>query len=180
MDAVFQFLGQILSNLGLLFLALICVVGVFLSCLSISGTWLVVAGALLAFIFRGSAFPGYATLLLFIYFAVLVEVAEYVAGFWGVTRRGGSGWSGFAAVLGGLFGMMIGSALLWPLIGGLLGLLAGSFGLVYWVENVRLKESGRAAHIAMGAVLARLMIVLLKVCVTLGMTAWLFAGILAK
>ena len=178
MQAIFTFLAELVGNVGLLFLALICAVGLFLSCMSISGTWLVVFASLLAFVFRGSAFPGMGTVLFFIYIGVLVEVAEYVAGFWGVKSRGGSGWAGVLALVGGLFGMALGSLLPLSLFGGFLGLLAGSFGVVYLVERARLKENGRALYIAWGAVLSRLFVVLLKVTATLGMAAWLFAGIL--
>jgi len=178
MDAFLSSVGQFVSSLFLLFLALMCVVGLFLSCLSISGTWLVVFASLLAFVFRGSAFPGIGTVLFFIYVGVLVEVAEYVAGFWGVKQRGGSGWAGLLAVVGGVFGMLLGAQLLIPLLGSLIGLVAGSFGAVYFFERTRLKENGRALYIAWGTVLSRMFVVLLKVTATLGMTAWLFAGIL--
>lgn len=178
MDTIVNFAAQLFANLFLLFLVLICAVGLFLSCLSISGTWLVVIAAALAFVIRGSAFPGMGTVLFFLYVAVLVEVAEYVAGFWGVKSRGGSGWAGFAALAGGFLGVFIGSALPFPVFGGLLGLMVGSFGLVYLVERIRLKESGRALHIAWGTMWSRLFVTLLKVVATLGMAAWLFAGIL--
>lgn len=178
METLLTFFAQLFANLFLLFLALICAVGLFLSCLSISGTWLVVIAAALAFVVRGSAFPGMGTVLFFIYIGVLVEVAEYVASFWGVKARGGSGWAGFAALAGGFLGVFVGSALPFPVFGGLIGLMAGSFGLVYLVERIRLKENGRALHIAWGTMWSRLFVTLLKVVATLGMAAWLFAGML--
>ena len=84
--------------------------------------------------------------------------------------------SGFAAMGGGLAGLVVGSMLL-PLVGSLLGMMAGSFGLAYWVERNRLQTSAPAAHIATGAVLACIAILMLKVAVALVLVAVLFAGI---
>ena len=52
-------------------------------------------------------------------------------------------------------------------------LIVVSFVLVYAVERHRLKEASKAAHIAMGAVVSRVAVILLKVGATLGMSAWL-------
>jgi uncharacterized protein YqgC (DUF456 family) len=123
-------------------------------------------------------FPGPATLLVFAGLSILVEAGEFLAGSWGVTRRGGSTGAGWAALIGGLLGLSLGTFIPIPLAGNLLGMGLGSFGFVYAVERVRLRRSGPAAHIAMGAVVARLAILLVKVLATLGMTAWLGIGLL--
>jgi uncharacterized protein len=180
MSAFFEFLRELALQFGFLWVWLICVVGVALSCLSISGTWLVAVAAVLAAVLSGADFPGLGTVLLFVYVAILVEVAEVVAGAWGVKKRGGSGRAGFMAVVGGLVGLVLGSAIPVPVIGSLLGMMAGSFALVYAVEVHRLKQGSAAAHIAMGAVLARVLVVLMKVLATLGMTAWLAIGLVVK
>ena len=70
---------------------LICLCGVLLSCLSLSGTWLVVLAALVVKGLRPGEFPGWWTITGFIAVSILVEMAEWGAGAWGVTRRGGSG-----------------------------------------------------------------------------------------
>ena len=49
----------------------------------------------------------------------------------------------------------------------------GSFALAYAVEHARLKHSGDAAHIARGVVWAKLFVIFLKVCATLGMSGFL-------
>ena len=95
-------------------------------------------------------------------------------------KRGGSGLAGLAALAGGLLGALVGSVIPIPLVGTLLGMLAGSFGAVYAVERRRLSAHDPAAHIAWGAVLSRMLIVLLKVVVTLGLSIWLFIGIAVK
>jgi len=180
MAEVLEFLRGLFQGFGYLVAAALCLVGLFLSCLSISGTWLVVGATIIASFVSGAEFPGLGTVLLFIYFAVLVEVAENVAGYWGVRKRGGSGLAGLAALAGGLLGALVGSVIPIPLVGTLLGMLAGSFGAVYAVERHRLSAHDSAAHIAWGAVLSRMLIVLLKVVVTLGLSIWLFIGIAVK
>jgi uncharacterized protein YqgC (DUF456 family) len=109
-----------------------------------------------------------------------VEVVEYVAGVWGVKKRGGSNWTGVAALVGGIVGLVLGTAIPIPLFGSLLGMTAGSFGLVYGFERYRLKQARLAVHIALGTVLARVFVVLVKVGITLGMMAWLAIGLAAK
>lgn len=179
MDQLQSVLSATGLGLGYALVALLCLAGLALSCLSLSGTWLVLLGAAVAMPLSGAPFPGWWTLLAFAGVAGAVEVLEAVAGAWGVQRRGGSGWAGLAAMVGGLAGLFLGTFIPIPLIGSLLGMLAGSFLLAYAVERRRLNHGPRAAHIARGAVLARLLMIFLKVAVTLGLTAWLWIGILA-
>ena len=179
-SSLLSFLHEVFTNLGFVLVWMMCLVGLLLSCLSISGTWLVVGATFLAMLLRGSGFPGFGSLLLMIYIAICVEVIEYVAGVWGVKKRGGSNWSGVAALVGGVVGLVLGTAIPIPVLGSLLGMTAGSFGLVYGVERYRLKRAGPAVHIALGTVMARFFVVLLKVTATLGMMAWLAIGLAAK
>ena len=180
MSSLLAFLHHILTNLGFVLVWVMCLVGLLLSCLSISGTWLVVGATLLSMLLVGSGFPGFGTILLMIWVAICVEVVEYVAGVWGVKNRGGSNWAGLAALVGGVAGLILGTAIPVPVLGSLLGMTAGSFGCVYGVERYRLKRASPAVHIALGAVVARFFVVLLKVGVTLGMMAWLAIGLAAK
>ena len=166
----------LLVGLSMALVVLLCVAGVVLSCLGISGTWLVVAGAIIAAVIRKGVFPGLWTIIIFIVLAGLIEVVEAVAGAWGVKKRGGSTLAGFVAVAGGLIGLVLGTFIPVPVLGSLLGMLAGSFGLVFAVEQYRLKKAGQAASIAWGTVLARVFVILLKVTVTLGMSSSLLVG----
>jgi uncharacterized protein YqgC (DUF456 family) len=180
MSAFIDLLQNTALTLGFMGVWLLCLLGVILSCLSVSGTWLVTAAAVVAAILTGSGFPGLGTILLFVYLSVLVEVGEMVAGYWGVARRGGSSWAGFAALVGGLAGLAAGSIIPIPVVGSLIGMMGGSFALVYAVERMRARRVPAAAHIAMGAVVARFAVILLKVVVTLGMIAWLVIGLTGK
>ncbi len=167
------------AGVGLVYLIIVvlCLVALLLSCLSISGTWLVVLATIIAAIVRGFSFPGWWTITIFVLLSAAVEFAEAMAGAWGVAKRGGSRFAGFMAIIGGLLGMVVGSFIPIPIIGSLLGMMVGSFLLVFLVERQRL-EAAHAVDIAWGAVIARVLIVVLKVMVTFGMIIVLLGGLI--
>ena len=177
MEALVNMIGAVGTGIGLLAIVLLCMVAVVLSAVSISGTWVVLGAAGLALMMRGdSAFPGWITICLFLVLSVAVEVAEAVAASWGVSRRGGSKLAGVAALVGGIVGLFAGGIIPIPILGPLLGMMALSFGATFLVEHRRLKHIERAAHIATGAVTARVLVIVLKVAVTLGMGVFLLIG----
>lgn len=165
------------NALGWAAVALLCVAGLFLSALGISGMWLVAGASALALWLSSSGFPTWTGVAVLAGVALLVDLLEWGASHWGVRRRGGSRLAGFAATCGGLIGALCGFFIPVPIIGNLLGMLAGSFGLAYLVERHRLRRAAPAVYIATGAVLATLAVVFLKVSVTLGMTLWLWIGL---
>jgi uncharacterized protein YqgC (DUF456 family) len=155
---------------------LACLAGFFLSCLSLSGTWLVFAATAILSVIFWPDYPGLVLPLVFLMLCIAVEVLEAVASAWGVQKRGGSKAAGWAALGGGLFGMVAGGMLI-PIIGNLLGMLVFSFTAAFLVERSNMKKTEHAAHIAFGAVLARIGVIFLKVGVTVAMTAALFIGL---
>jgi uncharacterized protein YqgC (DUF456 family) len=177
MDGLLEILSRLVSLAGMIYLALLCGVGVLLSMLTLSGTWLVVVAAVSAFLARGG-FPGIGTVLAFVYLAILVEVAEYVLGYWGVRKQGGSNRAALVALAGSMLGLAFGGLLAFPVWGALLGIPIGGFAAVYAYERYRDQSAGQAARVAWGVVLSRFGVLLLKLTVTMGMTLWLFAGIL--
>ena len=176
MESIVQFLQAFGYGLGVFVIVVLCLAGLVLSCLSISGTWAVVAATILAALLRPDGFPGWWTVTAFIAVAAIVEVIEALAGIWGVRKRGGSKLAGLAAFVGGFLGIFLGSLIPVPIMGQLLGMLAGSFGLTFAVEAYRLKKAEHAAHIALGTVLAHTAVLLLKVVVTFGMIVVLAGG----
>lgn len=174
---IYQWLMQAGEVLLWILIILSCVVALVLSCLSLSGTWMVALASIGAMLLRSGDFPGWTTVIIFLLISVAVELLEWFAGAWGVTRRGGSGWAGFAAIIGGIVGLIAGTFIPLPVVGSLVGMLIGSFALAFVVEQHRLNHTGQAAHIARGAVIARILVILLKVVTTLGMIAFLAAGI---
>ena len=151
----------------------LCLTGIFLSLFSLSGTWLVVGAAILAFFLPGEHAPGIRTVLSFLVLALIMEVLEGVAGVWGVHKRGGSSLGSLMALIGGVLGFFLGFMIPVPLIGNFVGMLLLSFLLVFWVERQRLGHDRQAVHIALGAVLARVYMVLVKTGAALGMSFWL-------
>jgi len=154
----------------------ICLAGFVLSCLSLSGTWLVLVATGFLSLVLWPDFPGIATPVIFLLLCIGVEVLEAFAGAWGVQKRGGSKAAGWAALGGGFLGMVLGGMVI-PVLGNLLGMLLLSFSAAFLVERSNLKKTEHAAHIAWGAVLARVGVIFLKVGATVIMTAALFIGL---
>ena len=158
--------------------ALLCLGGLILAVFSISGTWLVLGAAIGAALLTGPGeFPAWPALLAFGAVCAAVDVVEWFAAAWGVRRRGGSAAAGWMALLGSLGGAILGG-MVFPVLGSLVGMMLGSFALVYWTEWRRLRRADRAAHVARGAVLAGISVLLLKVVATAGLALWLAAGLL--
>jgi len=155
--------------------ALLCGIGLILSSLAFSGTWMVLLAALITKLAIGV--PTLGTLIVFALLCIATEALEALAGFWGVQKRGGSKRAGWAALLGGLLGAMVGSAI-FPILGTVIGMLIGSFALAYAAEALLTKKHAEAAHIARGVVWARLSVMLLKTVLTAAMTLWLLVGLL--
>jgi len=182
MSGVWNAIQSGLSHTGLFlawaFCICLCLGGLLLSALSISGTWLVLAATVISALLTGAGqFPGWITLTGFLLICISVELFEWSAASWGVRRRGGSTAAGWMALLGSIGGMILGN-MLFPIIGGLLGMMIGSFTLVYWVEKRRLQHVEHASHIATGAVLASMSVLLVKVLATMTLIVWLLAGLL--
>lgn len=177
MDLLLTGLHHIALWLGWGGVALLAILGLLLSCVGLSGGYIIALAAAVAVPLSGPEFPGWGVPVGFALAAGAVDAVEWMAGHWGVRRRGGSRLAGFAAMAGGLAGLLLGSMIL-PVIGTFLGMLAGSFGLAYMVERHRLQASAPAAHIATGAVLACVAMLILKVALALVLVAVLAGGIL--
>ena len=157
---------------------LLCLAGLLLAAVSISGTWLVLAAAALAASLTGPGrFPGGPVLAGMAAACAAVDLIEWFAAAWGVRRRGGSRAAGWLALLGSIAGAILGGFVV-PVLGSLVGMMVGSFVLVYWAEQRRLRHAARAAHIATGAVLAAMSVLILKVLATSALVLWLAAGLL--
>lgn len=142
---------------------LLCIVGVIISCVSLSGTWLILLAAILSWWVLGV--PSALFLLVLAGVSVLVEILEALSAQWGIRRRGGSNAAGWAALGGGLLGLLLGTWIPVPIVGSLIGMLAGSFLCAYWVEMKRM-ENAEAAHVARGAVVARIFVIFIKLSIT--------------
>lgn len=158
-------------------IGLLCLGGLTLALFSLSGTWLVVAAAVIAALWRTDPFPGAWTLAGFVLIAAAVEVIEMVATWKGVTRRGGSGWTGLASFAGAILGGILFSPLPPPLLAPLAGAVAGAFAAAYGFEWLRWRRRDSALRVAWGTVIARLIVMTVKLTATLAMILWLVLGI---
>jgi uncharacterized protein YqgC (DUF456 family) len=180
MERFLDILQHVGIGFGYVGVVLLCVAGVILSCISISGTWLVTLAALLTGFLAGPDFPIWWVTIIFALVSGAVEGVEALAGMWGVKKRGGSGMAGFAALVGGLGGLFLGGLIPIPVVGPLLGMLAGGFLLAYLVERAREKKASHAAHIAWGSVIGRVVVIFVKVMVTMGMIVALIITLVAS
>lgn len=159
---------QIAWGLAWGLLALLAGAGVLLSMISFSGTWLVwIAGLIAAFLPGGEAI-GWPLLVGSGLICGIVELAEAGAVHWGVMSRGGTAGSAWVGLAGSLLGMMLGGLLIpIPIIGGLAGMMLGSFGAVMGWEYRRHGHGPTAARVATGALIARACVIALKSGVSL-------------
>lgn len=148
--------------------------GVLVSLMSFTGAWLISLAAVLLIVLRPDGEPGWWVAGSFLAVSTGLEIFDFFAGNWGVSRRGGSAAAGWAALGGGLVGMVLGAWIPVPVLGSLIGLLAGSFVCAYAVERRRLDHVGQAAHIARGVVWARLLVMMTKTVAALGMAGYLW------
>ena len=171
---------ELLDTFGIYSLVgLLCLAGFMLSCISFSGTWLVWLATGLASWHRWPAFPHIKTLIFFLLLCIFVEVAENFSTIWGVERAKGSKAAGWGAMGGGFLGMFLGGALLpIPVIGNLLGIMLGSFLGAFGVEYKKIKQTNHALKVAKGAMLARILVLVFKVEITLFMILVLALGLI--
>lgn len=156
---------------------LLCLCGVVLSFLTLSGTWLVLLAALVGLLHSGPE-PTWFTVLSFLGVSVVVEVFEAGSAAIVVAGHGGSRLGGIAGMAGGILGMVLGSIFVpIPLVGGVLGMFLCGFGCVFGVERLTGKANGAAYRAALGAVKGRIYALLTKVLATLAMSFWLLKGL---
>jgi uncharacterized protein len=151
-----------------------CLTGIALSMVTVSGTWLVLLAGLLFKVSNVSLNPSWTVLIVLAVMAILVEVFEALAGYFGVVKKGGSKFAGVVAGFTSFIGGIIGTIFI-PIyiLGSLIGLFIGGFLGAYVVEYY-IKHNIKATNIAMGTVFARVFMMVLKVIVTILMIFILF------
>ncbi len=172
------FVTTLLAIGAIVIVLLLCLAGTVMSCIALSGTWVIALAAALVALLPGEGMPGWELVGVFLLISAVVEGIEFLAGYWGVRRREGSRLASLVALVGGLVGMLVGTLIPVPFFGPVIGMIVISFVLVYAVEHHRLKEASKAAHIATGAVVSRVAVILLKMGATLGMSVWLLVHLL--
>lgn len=140
------------------FLAILCIALMILSLmlifLSLPGTWVILALVGLWGFFSGSPELTFPFFILLVGLAALGELVEFLAGYFGSKRYGGSS----KGSVGGMIGAVAGAILCAPFcfgLGALPGALAGSFAGTYLMEKSGGMGSNGAIKAAYGATLGR-------------------------
>jgi uncharacterized protein len=139
--------------LGILILILTAVVGLALVPLGLPGLWVMVGGVLAYGWLTGFRTVGVAMIAIVLGIAFLGEIIENWLGFRFAKRYGGSGRSGWGALIGGLIGAVIGVPI--AIVGSVIGAFIGSFVGAALFEFSYSRHAGVATRAGWGAVVGR-------------------------
>lgn len=129
------------------------IASLFLLVLGLPGNWIIFGLALLWSVFGGAGF-GWHFFALLLGLAVLGEIMEFAAGYFGGKRFGGTN----KGSLGGIIGALVLGILCAPILfglGALLGALAGGFIGSFLFEKYHGMETARAVKAALGTMIGR-------------------------
>lgn len=147
--------------LAIAIMVVVALAGTVLTLLTLPGTWVMVASALLLKLWQPGLFPWW-VIVVAVLIAALGEAVELGASAMGAAKGGASRRGAMAAVVGSLVGAVVGSPFFFPLgsiVGGVLG--AGVATLLI-ERGVGASEWGRAARAGAGAAAGRLAATLAK------------------
>lgn len=138
---------------GLLIMAAAAIVGLALIPLGLPGLWVMVGGILVYGWLTDFRSMSVATIVVILAIAFAGEVIESWLGFRYAKRYGGSGRSGWGALIGGLVGAVVGVPI--AVIGSVLGAFIGSFIGAALFELSYSRDAGVATRAGWGAVVGR-------------------------
>ena len=139
--------------LSVLFLILMAAAWVS-SIFQMPGNWIMLLFALLYGWFEGFAAIRLWVLITGLCLFIVTEVLEWVSGYLGAKRFGGSPWSGVFAIIGAVAGALIGAGFGYGL-GAIPGTVMGAFLGALAVEVIRQRHAGKAVWAGLGAALGR-------------------------
>jgi len=142
-----------MDALAIVILATAIVVGLFLIPLGLPGLWVMVGGILAYGWLTDFRSISVAAIAIVLGIAFLGEIIESWLGFRFAKRYGGSGRSGWGALIGGLVGAVIGVPI--PIIGSVIGAFLGSFIGAAVFEYSASRHLGVASRAGWGAVVGR-------------------------
>ena len=139
-------------------LAVVCIAFMILSLMLIffglPGTWVIIAIVGLWALLSDSVNFGWQFFALIIGLAGIGELVEFIAGYYGAKRFGGSGKGSVGGIVGALAGGFMGASLFFG-FGALPGALAGGFAGCFFMEKYQGASSAAAANAAFGSTLGR-------------------------
>ena len=143
----------------------------FLIFLGLPGTWSILGIAVAWGVLTNAPDFSWPFLLFLLCLAVVGEVAEFAATYFGAKKYGGSGKGSVSGMIGAVIGGILGAPLLFG-FGALFGALVGGFSGCWLVERLSGKDSAAALNAALGATLGRFGGFVVKLGVGIGMI-WL-------
>ncbi|MGC4032349.1 MAG: DUF456 domain-containing protein [Tepidisphaeraceae bacterium] len=147
-----------------LLLLLIHVTGWSLNLLGLPGLWLIVLGHIVyAWATGFDHYTGWSAIIWLFVLALAAEIIEFVAGAAGSKSAGGSKRGMAGAIIGGFAGGILATALIpIPIVGTVIGAVAGSFFGAAGVEKLVHPDSRRALRIGYGAAKGRFLGIVVK------------------
>ena len=138
---------------GLLIMAAAAIVGLALIPLGLPGLWVMVGGILVYGWLTDFRSMSVTTIVVILAIAFAGEVIESWLGFRYAKRYGGSGRSGWGALIGGLVGAVVGVPI--AVIGSVIGAFIGAFIGAALFELTYSRDAGVATRAGWGAVVGR-------------------------
>ncbi|MBW2969129.1 DUF456 domain-containing protein [Candidatus Woesearchaeota archaeon] len=156
---------MVVETIGLILLILLCFLGILISFFGISGTWLVLLGAVVYNLMHWSWVITIHWLVLLLVLATTVEILEFSLA--GITAKhyGASKIGIIGAIIGAVLGALIGIPGL--LFGSVLGLLLGAFLGAVLFEFIFKKDISKALKAGIGAFTGAVGGIVLKVIITI-------------
>ena len=151
--------------------------GLLLALFQLPGTWLILAGSMFYDWHYGwSRLTGYALGAMAL-LTVAAEAADLFAGMKGAQKAGASRAASWGALVGGFCGLLIFTPLIpIPIVGSVLGGLAGCFGGAFVVERHIHGDAGKSARVGLGAAIGRLLGLLIKLLAAFAMCGIAFGA----
>lgn len=161
--------GSVLYFLGLL-VSLLLVLSLVLLFVGLPGIWLIlIITGIWAFFVQAPALFSLGFFIPLILLAVIGEVAEFFAGYYGTKRFGGSSKGGLGGIIGGFIGAILGAAFFFG-FGAIPGAFAGAFAGCFFVEKIlNASSTENAVSAAWGTILGRFGGLMVK----LGLGIWI-------
>ncbi len=162
-------MSLVLAIIGWTFFTLGITAGLVLDLVGLFGNWVILGTATAAWLCTGFHHFGVWTLISLTALALLGEALEMIAAGYGAKKFGGGKGAMFASLVGCIVGAIVGTP--WfPVVGTLMGAVAGAFGGAALYELLIVKKTtGASIKTGVGAALGRIAGVIAKVAIGLAM-----------
>lgn len=153
-----------------LFVSLVLILSLILLFVGLPGIWLIlIITGVWAFFVQAPSIFSLSFFVPLVLLAVIGEIAEFFAGYYGTKRFGGSSKGGLGGIIGGFIGAIFGAAFLFG-FGAIPGAFAGAFAGCFVVEKVlNASSTENAVSAAWGTTLGRFGGLMVK----LGLGIWI-------